>query len=370
MEKKKKYKISLFAEFTDKSLENEFLADIRSNSAKITAYIALIFGFVLLLFLVSDYFSLKLIVERPPSFLKLVIIRSLFFLISLVVFFVAQRIKNSSNLMHLITAYQTIIAITYLLSLKEFETLNYFSFIGLMVISLGIYLLPNKIMFSQLVSIIFSILFFLYPAQKIEGLKLYEFYRMIAYQIILLTYCNIKNYSTETYKRESFAASRELLALSITDPLTGIYNRAKCDEEINKWINLSQRYGNALSLIILDIDNFKSINDEHGHLVGDSVLKTIVVIIKKSIRNTDVFARWGGDEFVILLPNTDLRQAEKMAERMKTSICNSFFEPAINITCSFGVATYEKDDTRQSFLQKADNLLFQAKTRGKNRVES
>jgi len=366
MEKGKKYRISLFGEFKDKFLENEFLADSRSNSAKVTAYIALVFGFILLMFLVSDYFSF----ERFSSFRNIALIRILFAVISLAVFFVAQRIKNHSNLVYVITTYQVIIAITYLLTLRQLDSLNYFSFIGLMVISLGIYLLPNKIIYSQGVSGIFSILFFLYPAQKIEALTVYEFYRMIAYQIIMLIYCNIKNCSTETYKRKKYAANRELLALSITDPLTGIYNRAKFEEEINKWINVSERYGNSLSLILFDIDDFKKTNDKYGHLVGDSVLKTIVDIIKKSIRNTDVFARWGGDEFVILLPNTDLRQAEKMAERMKTSICNSFFEPAINITCSFGVGTYEKDDTRQSFLQKADNLLFQAKTRGKNTVVS
>ena len=159
MEKKKKYKISLFAEFTDKSLENEFLADIRSNSAKITAYIALVFGLYYYCFWLAIIFLLSSLLSSPFIF-ETCNYQEPVFLISLVVFFVAQRIKNSSNLMHLITAYQTIIAITYLLSLKEFETLNYFSFIGLMVISLGIYLLPNKIMFSQLVSIIFSILFF------------------------------------------------------------------------------------------------------------------------------------------------------------------------------------------------------------------
>lgn len=366
MDKIENYKISLFGEFTNKSLENEFLADSRSNSAKATAYIALVFGLILILFLVSDYFT----VERSSAFLNIALIRILFVFISIAVFFLARQTTQHTHLIYLITMYQAIMAIFYLLTLKKLAALNYFSVFALMVISLAIYLLPNKIMFSQATTVIFSILFFLYPAQKIEDLQLYVFYRMIAYQIILLIYCNIKNCSTEIYKRKIFVANRELLALSVKDPLTGVYNRNKFDDEINKWINISEGYGNFLSLIVFDIDDFKKTNDQHGHLVGDSVIKNIVATINKLIRNTDVFARWGGDEFVILLPNTNLRQAEKMAERMKICISNDFYQPAINITCSFGVATYEKGDTTQSLLNKADDLLLQAKISGKDRVVS
>ncbi|MGI5912425.1 MAG: GGDEF domain-containing protein, partial [Syntrophomonadaceae bacterium] len=96
--------------------------------------------------------------------------------------------------------------------------------------------------------------------------------------------------------------------------------------------------------------------------------KNIVATIKKSIRNTDIFARWGGEEFAILLPNTDICQAENMAERMRICIRNNLYDPVKSITCSFGIAALEKDDTAQTLLRKADELLLQAKASGKDRV--
>jgi diguanylate cyclase (GGDEF)-like protein len=118
------------------------------------------------------------------------------------------------------------------------------------------------------------------------------------------------------------------------------------------------------------VDDFKEINDKYGHLAGDSVAIKIVETISKTIRDTDIFARWGGDEFVLLLPNTDVQEAENMAERMRDCISNNLCDPIRNITCSFGVAAYEKNDTIQSLLNKADKLLLQAKASGKDRVVS
>jgi len=237
-----------------------------------------------------------------------------------------------------------------------------------MVVSLAIYILPNKIILSEIITLLLSILFFLYPAQKIEGLGENDIYKILAYQILLLIYCNINTQMSNTYKRKQFAAGRELLALSVIDPLTGIYNRAKFDEDMDLWVESSNRYGSPLSLIIFDIDDFKSVNDSYGHLIGDSVIKNIVKTIKKSIRNTDIFARWGGEEFVILLPDTNIQQAKEMAERIRKCIRNNLFDTAKNITCSFGIAALEKDDTALSLLRKADIQLLQAKAAGKDRV--
>ena len=361
---KKKYRISFLGEFIDKSMEDEFLDDNLGVSSKTTSYISLVFGFILGLFL----FNSLIFDEKSLSFFNIVFIRLLFIFVSIIVFFISKKVKKHKNLIYIITLYQAIMVFTYLFTLKQFDSLNYFSFIGLMVITLAIYLLPNKIIFSQIITIVFSILFFLYPAHKIEGLKTNDFYRIIAYQIILLFYCNINYCCIETNKRKRFVANKELLNLSAKDPLTGIYNRMKFDDEINRWISFSERYGNSCSLILFDIDDFKGINDKYGHLIGDSVIIKIAETINKSIRDTDVFARWGGDEFVLLLPNTDIQQAKEMAERMRKSICNNSYEADIKITCSFGVANYEKNDTKQSLLRKADNLLLHAKENGKNRV--
>lgn len=366
MHDKKEYKISLLGEFIDKSIEDEFLTDNLSSSSKIASSIALVIGLIMMLFLVNGY----MVDDRTPSFINIILIRLLIIIISAIIFIIAKKLKNYRNLIYLITFYQVIMVIYYLFVLTQYHTLNFFSVQGLMVITLAIYILPNKIMFSLILSIIFSILFFLYPIKRIEEFEVYEYYKLITYQIMLLIYCNVNNYWTELNKREKFAANRKLLELSSKDPLTGIYNRAKFDNDMNKWVSLSERYGNSFSVILFDIDGFKEINDNYGHLAGDSVAVKIAETINKSIRDTDIFARWGGDEFVLLLPNTDIREAEEMAERMRLCIRNNLYDPATNITCSFGVATYEENDTTQSLLRKADNLLLQAKINGKDRVAS
>jgi diguanylate cyclase (GGDEF)-like protein len=150
--------------------------------------------------------------------------------------------------------------------------------------------------------------------------------------------------------------------------VTGVYNRKKFDDAMDEWISLSKRYGNPLSLILLDIDDFKAVNDNYGHIVGDSVLKNIAATVSRSIRDTDIFARWGGDEFVILLPNTDIRQAETLAERIRECIASNPLDHPRDITCSFGVAAYEENDTKQSLLRRVDDLLLKAKASGKDRV--
>ena len=364
MDNEQKYRILLFGEFADKAIEEEFLADSLSGSTRITSYSALVFGSILGLFLINSYFT-----ERGTDlFLKTAPMRLVFIAISVLVFLIAKKVPSHKHLVYTITFYQAMMAVTYLVTLKQYESLDYFSILGLMVITLAIYLLPNKVVFTQIITIIFSILFFISPIRKLEGLQTHEFYRIIAYQAILLVHCNINYCWAETTKRKTFVAKRELAYLSSKDPVTGVYNRKKFDDAMDEWISLSKRYGNPLSLILLDIDDFKAVNDNYGHIVGDSVLKNIAATVSRSIRDTDIFARWGGDEFVILLPNTDIRQAETLAERIRECIASNPLDHPRDITCSFGVAAYEENDTKQSLLRRVDDLLLKAKASGKDRV--
>lgn len=366
MNKQKNYKISLLGEFMDKSIEDEFLADSLAGSRNITADIALVFGAILGFFLINSFFT----EGGTPLFAKTAFVRLMFIAVSVAVYFIAGKTVKYRQLIYVITFYQTMMAVTYLLTLAEYDSLNYFSILALMVITLAIYLLPNKVVFSQIITVCFSIAFFASAAHKLEGLQTAEFYRIVAYQAILLIYTNINYCWVETTKRKTFIANRELLELSSKDPLTGIYNRKKFDDALDEWMDYSERSGSPLSIILFDIDNFKGINDNYGHIVGDNVLKNVAVSVSGSIRNTDIFARWGGDEFVILLPKTGIQDAEEVAGRIKECISQDFPEIAERITCSFGVAAFEEHDTKQSLLRRVDHLLLQAKTSGKDRVVS
>ena len=162
---------------------------------------------------------------------------------------------------------------------------------------------------------------------------------------------------------------KKIEQLSITDSLTKIYNRSKFESSLDYEIERARRYGNPLSLIIFDIDHFKSINDTYGHLIGDSVLMEIANLVKNNIRSTDIFARWGGEEFVILAPNINKEQARILAEKIRRLIANHRFKYVDHVTVSLGVTEFLPTDNKESFIKRADEALYLAKRKGRNRVE-
>jgi diguanylate cyclase (GGDEF)-like protein/PAS domain S-box-containing protein len=155
--------------------------------------------------------------------------------------------------------------------------------------------------------------------------------------------------------------------LSTIDPLTKVYNRLKFDEILQTEIERAKRYKTIFSLIMFDIDDFKKINDTYGHQIGDYVLKEIANLVKENIRATDFLARWGGEEFMVLAPHTNLTCAEKLAYKLKYVIENHNFKIG-KITASFGVTEYKEGDTPNSIIYRADESLYKAKNKGKNQV--
>jgi diguanylate cyclase (GGDEF)-like protein/PAS domain S-box-containing protein len=160
----------------------------------------------------------------------------------------------------------------------------------------------------------------------------------------------------------------KLKLLSETDPLTQIYNRVKFDDSLSREIIRLRRYPMELSLIMFDIDHFKKVNDTFGHDVGDDVLKSLAGFIKKFIRETDIFARWGGEEFMILLPHTSLKSAAKLGERIRAHLEHFPFEKIGQLTCSFGVTEFTDKDTMDTFTKRVDKALYKAKQKGRNKV--
>jgi diguanylate cyclase (GGDEF)-like protein len=165
-----------------------------------------------------------------------------------------------------------------------------------------------------------------------------------------------------------FLVKRGLEKDRITDKLTTLYNRYYLEEQITHHIDLYNRYTRKFSIIFLDIDFFKKINDTYGHEKGDDVLSEIANIIKKEIRDVDLPFRYGGEEFIILLPEIDLQRAIKIAERIRKSIENHKFQVDRQITISAGVAEYQKGESVREFISRADNYLYKAKENGRNKV--
>ncbi len=166
---------------------------------------------------------------------------------------------------------------------------------------------------------------------------------------------------------ERVRLENELTRRANTDPLTGLFNRYRFDESIRRHMYTSQRYEVPLSLLMLDIDHFKRINDNHGHASGDQVLIHVTEVIRTVIRDSDIFARWGGEEFLILAPYTTLEAATVLAERIRSCVEASRYGD-IPVTISIGVTEFGAGETHEPLLKRADEALYQAKVAGRNRV--
>lgn len=177
-------------------------------------------------------------------------------------------------------------------------------------------------------------------------------------------------YKGQTRHVVVFSDITRLNELATQDVLTGVANRFQFDKALEHAILLAQRHGRGLSILLLDIDHFKNVNDTYGHLQGDDVLKKFTQILLNGIRKSDVIARWGGEEFVILLPDTDFSEAVKLAEILRIKVSEGSFAPVDRITCSIGVARWNGAETQDQLLKRADRKLYAAKEGGRNRVVS
>lgn len=168
--------------------------------------------------------------------------------------------------------------------------------------------------------------------------------------------------------RQDITDKKRAEELAITDRLTGLYNRLKLDEVLNYEIAQTRRYETPLSIIIIDIDHFKSVNDTYGHQTGDMVLIEAAQILRSCSRASDTSGRWGGEEFLIILPNTNLSGALEAAEKIRMAIENYPFSVVGQKTASFGVSEFLANENENSFIERADQALYRAKTGGRNQV--
>lgn len=188
----------------------------------------------------------------------------------------------------------------------------------------------------------------------------------------------VSPYLNETDEVESYTAifhditdKKRIELLSVTDPLTKLYNRQKFNEVCEEML-MRQHWTpeNSFGLIIIDVDHFKQVNDTHGHQVGDAVLTTVADTLTQAIRTNDILARWGGEEFVILLPDVEMEKAVNVAQKYRAAIEKMQIPQVGTITASFGVTVYANGDTQEKMVYRADIGLYRAKKNGRNRVEA
>jgi two-component system cell cycle response regulator len=177
----------------------------------------------------------------------------------------------------------------------------------------------------------------------------------------------------QRYASELRKSVSNTLALAVTDELTGLYNRRYFDRHLTLMLGKAREHERDMAVMLIDMDFFKAVNDTHGHDVGDAVLREFSLRLRRNIRGVDLACRFGGEEFVVLMPDTDYRQAQGVAERVRMAVAERSFEtaagPELTVTVSVGVALNESaTDTPEMILKRADVALYRAKREGRNRV--
>jgi len=196
---------------------------------------------------------------------------------------------------------------------------------------------------------------------------------MILWQVlgggaVLFVFMFYRSYMQNRFNQKLKTKNVELEYLSQTDPLTGVYNRLKTDALLDQEFERSRRYNRHLSVVMFDLDFFKQVNDTFGHQTGDRVLVAASALVQASIRKHDVVGRWGGEEFLILCPETDLQGAEHLAENLRQQMGALDLGEVGTITASFGIAQLGRTEDVKRLIGYADNALYEAKQKGRNQV--
>lgn len=209
-----------------------------------------------------------------------------------------------------------------------------------------------------------------YDKESVEKIAVLNRIEIVLFILLLVSFLFVFFIIYLPSSRKLSESYKNILFLSYHDRLTGIYNRHYFERKVVEETELSDNGQGHASLIIFDIDHFKNVNDTWGHPVGDEVLTLISDIATKNVRKTDVFARLGGEEFIVLLPNTDLNEAGMVAEKLRQAIEVSTHPVAGTVTCSFGVGERNENETYNKWYKRVDEALYCAKKEGRNRVVS
>lgn len=194
-------------------------------------------------------------------------------------------------------------------------------------------------------------------------------YKIVLPLIIIIVIVIISNRRLNKEVKKRIVIEEKLNKVVNIDALTNIYTRRKIEAFYTREVIREKRYKRELSIIFFDIDNFKLINDDLGHSIGDEVLIKLSTVVKNNIRETDFFGRWGGEEFVIILPETNKIKAANVAHILKERIASTDFNIEKTVTCSFGVSQFEETDSKDSLLTRVDDAMYYVKRNGKNNVK-
>ena len=363
-------KIMLFnkylGEFKDQELEAEYVRQETAISMRFIQYAVLSFSFLFFLFIIPDYH----LNQDNLALWNILAIRCTFLVLAFLLYLRLKSRFVHHHILNSISIYQLLVSVSFLLIFYLYDVPNiYIQSLGVVLLILAFFHFPSRWIYTLLVSVFLGTGFVVTAFLRPEQFVFMDLLAISIYIALVITMSSVSSYRLNVYKRLQYHNNKELIRLSYTDTLTGIYDRRKLDHEIQKWIELATRYKHDFSIILFDIDDLKKINDLYGHLMGDQVLRTVTRLVQECLRKTDIFARWGGDEFAVLLPHTNKDQAKELALRIRDTIANYTFNQVGRVSCSFGLSAFVVGESSDQFLSRADNKMYEAKNSGKDMVK-
>lgn len=363
---RKKGEITYLARFRSKTLEESYYREHLDSSRTVAKHTILSSGLVFFLICLFDwgYNADKAMFWRSTTARFIVIV------FAVISFLVISRSKKPGMISAAITLFPPILVVAYIYILAQQSAQGFLNqAMAIMVVLFCTTLLPVRWINIVVMDVFISAFFVLYSTSYITDAKGSDYAEVSIYLALTLVFTIIVQFRQNCARREKYLWGKQLERQAVTDKLTGVYNRLWLDRTLSDWC-AGRGNLDSFSVVLMDIDDFKTINDTYGHLVGDEVLVEGVNIIKKSVRATDYLARWGGEEFVLLLSGVDMDKAIEIAENIRINIEAHEFGEAGRVTFSFGVAAFVEGDTPESLMRKVDKMLYVVKTSGKNRVEA
>ena len=280
-----------------------------------------------------------------------------------------QRVETFAGFAAIVTTLEGIGTLLFFSVLQFYDSpIFLIQAMGMLLTILVIFVVPNRWENMLALAIVSASAYFLYSNLYIENILPRDLAASVFFVIVTIVLCAVKTIGTDRYAKRAFLEKSRLEQASARDFLTNAATRERLEEEARRWMNFCRRQGLPLCLVFADVDDLKRINDRFGHAMGDKALREVAAIMKNQLRNSDTIARWGGDEFVLLLPNVTLQNAVFLLDRVKNAVEQVTLEGGVKVSCSFGVVQMGADSDYMQMLSAADAMMYRSKQSGKGKV--
>lgn len=298
-----------------------------------------------------------------------VCLRILFALSMIGAIFFVPKLRKFKQMALMVTGCEAVSLAIYLIAMPLYGNFNYMiQAMGVLSFILVIFLIPNRTLYVILLATFGPVGFFICAGTSAPMIDTNEFWASMVYILLAIVLCAVFATSTQRHQYREYIAKSKLEHLSSTDFLTDTANRFRLEEEAVRWMEFCRRQKMPLSLAFIDVDNLKSVNDRYGHAAGDAVLVDLARTFQQQMRSSDTLARWGGDEFVLLLPNTSLDNAVLFMQRIKSSLEKAETTASVSITWSCGIVQMRPGAGFHTLLSEADALMYEGKHKGRNAI--